>query len=65
MCQTGNILRTEETLTEETGFQTLNNRRTMQKLLKFHKLAHTKDPVNLSKLLPNTLERATHTTHLP
>ena len=33
----------------------------MQKLLKFHKLVHTKDPVYLSKLLPNTLgnERAT------
>ena len=50
-----------ELLIEETGFQTLNNRRTMQKLLKFHKLVHTKDPVYLSKPLPNTLgnERAT------
>ena len=48
-------------LIEATGFQTLNNRRTMQKLLKFHKLVHTKDPVCLSKLLPNTLgnKRAT------
>ena len=50
-----------ERLIEETGFQTLNNRRTMQKLLRFHKLVHTKDPVYLSKLLPNILgnERAT------
>ena len=33
----------------------------MQQLLKFHKLVQTKDPVYLSKLLPNTLgnERAT------
>ena len=32
----------------------------MEKLLKFHKLVHTKDPVCLSKLLPNRLrnERA-------
>ena len=37
----------------------------MQKLLKYHKLVHTKDPVYLSKLLPNTLgnERATRATN--
>ena len=45
----------------ETGFQTLNNRRTMEQRLKFQKLVHTKNPVYLSKLLPYTLgiERAT------
>ena len=37
----------------------------MQKLLKCNKLVHTKDPVYLSKLLPNTLgnERATRATN--
>ena len=38
-----------ERLIEETGFQTLKNRRNMRKLLTFHKLVHTKNPVYLSK----------------
>ena len=34
-----------ERLIEETGFQTIKNRRTMQKVIIFYKLVHTKDPV--------------------